>query len=114
MLMGGVVFLLNKEEILQLILNYLEENHKTSMGAIHGHVEHILTDKGLIGAITTGNQYMRTTEFKRIPDDVAMGINEVVYDLIVLRILTPGMDRDNLEWPWLTVTGPDRIKDFKK
>lgn len=106
--------MLNKEEILQLILDYLEKNRKTSVLGIRSHVESTLTDRGLVGEITTGNQYMRTTEYKSVLDDVAMGINEVIFDLIALRILTPGVDRNNLEWPWLTVTGPDRIKDLKK
>lgn len=64
-----------------------------------------------MGSITTrNNPYMSTTKFVDMSDQDAMLINEVIYDLISERILTPGIDRSNLEWPFLSVTNMEKLK----
>lgn len=40
----------------------------------------------------------------QLHDEDYTAISEIVWDLIVERILTHGMNRNNLEWPWLRLT----------
>ncbi|MGW9126267.1 hypothetical protein ACWGPW_14785 [Paenibacillus chitinolyticus] len=105
---------MDKKEIEQEVLRYLEENPKTQASSIHGHIQGILRKRGKIGEIKTGDQYHSVTRTVRISDDTVMTINEVIYDLIAVRILTPGINADNLEWPFLSVTNRDKIDEYKR
>jgi hypothetical protein len=74
----------------------------------------VLTERGEIGTITTGNQYYSTTRDVPLSDQDALLINEVVWDLIVERVITPGIDNLNNEWPWLHVSNMDKLKQMLK
>ncbi|WBL16355.1 hypothetical protein [Sutcliffiella sp. NC1] len=101
---------MNREEIKYEILSFLERNPKTHLDAIKGHVEEILRQKGIIGRISEhqgGAIYTRTV---RIDNDIALYINEVIYDLLYQeRILTPGVSRDNLDLPFLHVSKMEKL-----
>ncbi|NGQ95025.1 hypothetical protein G3578_07475 [Brevibacillus sp. SYP-B805] len=103
---------MTKEEVLQATLRFLKDNPKTQFAAIHENIKNILKARGEIGAITTGNQYYSTTQYVDISDSDAMLVNEVIYDLIIERVLTPGVDKHNLNFPFLTVTSMDRLNRF--
>lgn len=102
---------MKKEEVLIETLRYLRNSPRTQVESIRGNIKSILQSRGEIGEITTGGQYLRTTRYVDISNEDAMLINEVIYDLISERILTPGIDRNNIEWPWLSVTNMDKLNE---
>jgi hypothetical protein len=102
---------MDKKEVMLETIRYLISNPETQVAAIRQNIIRILTDRGEIGQITTGNQYMRTTREVRISDRNALLINEIIWDLIMERILTPGINADNLEWPWLHVNDKEKLKE---
>ncbi|WP_249593657.1 hypothetical protein [Peribacillus frigoritolerans] len=106
---------MEKKEMIKIILNYLERNPFTQTGGIESAVHAVLTERGIMGEITTGNQYMRTTRQERIPNNLALLINEVIYDLMYSeRIITPGVNRDNLGLPFVHVSNMEKLIEKKK
>lgn len=100
---------MEKIEIEKIILEYLKSNNNTQHGDIMNAVENVMKSKGLIGNITTGNAYYSITQNVKIPNKESLLINDIVYDLIVERILTPGCNRDNLEWPFLHISDTEKL-----
>lgn len=105
---------LSKKEIQSIIVKFLEENPETQLASIRGSVEHVLRVKGEIGEKTEGNQYSRRTWVERISDKDALLINEVIYDLLYSRVITPGLNRDNLELPWVHVSNKEKLKELRR
>lgn len=103
---------LTKKEVQQTVFDFLLKNPQTSTGAIHKYIETVLNERGLAGEVTTGNQYMRVTSHIPVSAQDAMLVNEVIYDLISERVLTPGVDASNLELPFISVTSTERLKSL--
>ncbi|NOU91160.1 hypothetical protein GC102_36350 [Paenibacillus sp. LMG 31460] len=103
---------MTKEEVLQATLRYLLKNDRTQLGAIRHNIEEILKSRGEAGEITTRGIGFTSTSYVRMSDTVAMLVNEVIYDLISERILTPGIDASNLELPFISVTNKEKINTF--
>ncbi|MGE7607661.1 hypothetical protein ACQKML_13720 [Peribacillus frigoritolerans] len=103
---------MEKREMVKIILNYLERNPFTQIAGIVSSVHAVLTERGVMGEKTTGSQYMRTTRYERVSNDDALLINEIIYDLMYSeRIITPGINRDNLELPFLHVSNVEKLKE---
>ncbi|XOK61172.1 hypothetical protein ACJ7K1_32635 [Paenibacillus elgii] len=101
-----------KEELLQIILKFILEKPKTQAAEIHQHVFEILKQRGLVGEKTTRHPGYTSTTFVRMSDSDAMLVNEIIYDLIILRVLTPGINADNLEWPWISLTSEEKLRTY--
>jgi hypothetical protein len=103
---------LSKHEVQRLIAKHLETNPKTQLRAMQNVVERELELKGIIGEKTEGNQYIRHTWTERISDHDALLINEVIYDFLYGRIITPGIDSANSELPWVHVSDKEKLKEY--
>jgi hypothetical protein len=101
---------MEKVEIRKEIIKFLEQTPYTQASAIRYHVESIMKERGEIGVKTTGDQFQRFTTEVPISDSDALFISEVIYDLLAERIITPGVDRSNLKWPFLHVSNMERLK----
>ncbi|MFD2168496.1 hypothetical protein [Tumebacillus lipolyticus] len=101
---------MTKDEILRETLLFLQENPETSIDSIHSNIKNILAKQEKYGTVTTGNQFMRTTQFVDLTNEVALNINVVIWDLIAERVLTPGVDRSNLKFPWVHVSDKEKLK----
>lgn len=101
---------MTKEEVLKATLEFLMRNPKMQLGHIHDYIAGILRNRGEIGRISSpgnGGTWHRTVPFS---DEDAMRVNEVVWDLITERILTPGVDAHDISLPWLSVTDSERLR----
>ncbi|MGD6831419.1 hypothetical protein ACQCT5_04620 [Sutcliffiella halmapala] len=104
---------MDKLEIQQVILNYLRDNPKTQMEAVRESVEQVLRENGQIGQRSRQIGRSVHTETVSINHDMALLINEVIYDLMYQdRIITPGLNKDNLELPFLHVSNMEKLVDF--
>jgi hypothetical protein len=83
-----------------LVLRYLAENPRCNqVGRIHDGVGELIardTGQWRQGFSIDSRQYLGR-------DGIAL-VNEVVWDLIIDRVLTIGSDSANPDWPWLRLT----------
>ena len=84
----------DKKEIERIILNYLLKNPCTQCQYI-------------INELNGSNR----RDYKRLSNEEAMLMNDVIFDFIVKRIITPGMNASNLEWPFLHVSNIDKLNE---
>jgi hypothetical protein len=103
---------LSKVEVQRIIARHLDSNQKTQMAAMRDAVERELERQGIIGEKTEGNQYMRRTWTERISDHDALLTNEVIYDFLYGRIITPGYDSANRDLPWVHVSDNEKLKEY--
>lgn len=103
---------LEKDEVMQIIVNFLKEQPRTQIHSVRKAVERKLEAENVIGSITEGNAYHRTTYNRRISDKDALLINECIYDLLYARVLTPGIDSSNLELPFIHVSDSEKLEKF--
>lgn len=95
--------------MLKETLLFLERNNHTQISAIRHNIMSILEQRGEIGEQTRRSGTMTTVSNIKIPNEIALTINEVIYDLIYKeRVLTPGINRSNLELPFV------HVSDIKK
>lgn len=62
------------------------------------------------GEKTKSYGMIRETGYQNISDRDALLINEIIYDLISKRILTPGVNRSNLDLPHVHVSDMDKLE----
>ncbi|MEK5055880.1 hypothetical protein MHH96_21040 [Niallia sp. FSL K6-0212] len=103
---------LSKNEVEYIIAKHLESNPKTQIAAIRNVVEDKLREQGVIGKQSIGNQYYTKTWEERISNKDALLINEVFYDFLYGRIITPGIDSLNNDFPWVHVSDPEKLKKY--
>lgn len=101
---------MEKNEVLRITLECLKENPRTQESYIVSHFDKLLREQGKVGTVTKGNMWFSTISDLAFPDDVRLMINEVIWDLVIERIITPGMNALNIEWPWLRVTDMDKLE----
>ncbi|MGF9946064.1 hypothetical protein ABEX44_22815 [Priestia megaterium] len=104
---------LTKNEVQNIIIKHLEENPKTQLASIRHSVEHVLESRGITGKQVKGGQFLRTEWIERISDEDALLINEVIYDLLYDRIITPGINASNLDLPWVHVSSREKLSTLK-
>ncbi|MEK3776640.1 hypothetical protein MHB85_19260 [Paenibacillus sp. FSL K6-4396] len=98
-----------KEYLLQVILHFLKENPQTQTGAIHEYVRSVLHSEAPINPVEARLNIRLSTP---ITNEDAMLVNEIIYDLIHTRVLTPGVDRSNLDLPFISVTSEENFKTY--
>lgn len=93
----------------EIILEALLQDPKTQVSNLIDHVGRLAEQKKLIRRSAQHGSIVYSSSYGRIlaPDD-ELNINQIVWDLVTERIITPGIDTNNLEWPWL------RLTDFGK
>jgi len=81
-----------KEEFEFIILSYLEENNYTSLDEIRKNFKEGLSLRGV-----------------EATDKEMLLCNEIIWDLICDRILTPGINSENIDLPYVNVSNRDRL-----
>ncbi|MCQ2010558.1 hypothetical protein NOM01_11075 [Sporolactobacillus sp. STSJ-5] len=104
---------LSKKEVQHIIAHYLNDHEKTQFGSLIDSVKKVLEDKGQIGEITEHRGSLLTvTHYENISNEDALLINDVIYDFLYERIITPGIDRNNLELPFLHVSDKEKLNKY--
>ena len=104
--------ILEKSEVMEVIVHFLKENPRTQIAALRNAAMQRLYDENLIGTITQNNGMMRETFERRISDHDALLINDCIYDLLYARIITPGINADNLDLPFLHVSDKKKLEEY--
>ncbi|WP_339292453.1 hypothetical protein MKY48_05400 [Paenibacillus sp. FSL W8-0187] len=102
---------LKKEEVCKDILNILKKQPSNSVDSIQGHFFNELQERNLVGTVKNGTT---TTYGIPMPQSDIMLINEVIYDLIVERVITPGRDSYNKGMPYFSVTNNEKLEEMIK
>ena len=102
-----------KEEMQEIVCSFLAKNPKTQFKFIQEDVENVLKCRGEVGKkLIISQDQQVVVEQIRISDEDAIMLMEIVYDLIVERVITPGIDSERLFWPFLTVTNKNKLKNI--
>jgi hypothetical protein len=109
---------MDKRYVEKFILEHLKEYSKTGVDTICNALQKQLNDKKLEseqgqGAVKTTIHSFGT---KKLPVEETMLVNEVIYDLIVERIITPGSggrssNGDGFSLPDITVTNTTKLNE---
>ncbi|MNL22628.1 hypothetical protein D3C87_1439830 [compost metagenome] len=97
---------LKKEDVLKETLEYLKVNSTCSLDIIQRYFFNLLQERNLVGTVVNGST---THHGVAMPQDDVMLINEVIFDLIVDRVLTPGANQHQLGLPHFTVTNKEKL-----
>lgn len=103
---------ITKREIESLVASYLNNYPQTQTGYVRQFLETVLAEKGIVDSQDTGGQNYSVTREITLSDKKALLINEVIYDFLYMRIITPGIDKNNLELPFIHVNDMDKLKKF--
>lgn len=99
--------MIKKIVLRKLILEYLKQNPGTQLNSIIIGVGELVKKydmfptKEACEKVTTNFMYYADKRLNPIDE---ININEIIWDLIVERVLTVGADRANRDWPWLRIT----------
>ncbi|MTI47052.1 hypothetical protein [Sporosalibacterium faouarense] len=88
---------MSKLEIRFIVLEFLKENPYTTIENIRNNVISAIKERGLEAS----------------KNDVLL-INTIIWDMIMNRILTPGIDENNLDLPYIHVSNMDKLKNKLK
>jgi hypothetical protein len=103
---------LTKEDTLKLIVEHLDKKPFTSFGDIRATVKNSLRQRGLIGKVSEHIGGGTTSYFRDISDEDSLLINDCIYDLLYKRVITPGINDENLELPWIHVSNKEKLKTY--
>lgn len=103
---------LERNEVREILLRHLKEHPVNNLNSIQAYFFQLLEKRGLVGTFQRGSV---TISGEQMLNGDIMLINEVVYDLIVERILTPGRGNHELGMPHVTVTNKAKLdKEISK
>ncbi|AJI08617.1 MULTISPECIES: hypothetical protein [Bacillus cereus group] len=104
---------MTKNEILKTIITHLENKPFTHISDIRSAVKEVLRSRGQFGEVTRQQGNVRITETLTMSDRVALETNEIIYDFLYGRVITPGTDEFNLELPWVHLSNPEKLAEIK-
>jgi hypothetical protein len=96
--------LVDKGILRNLTLEAFLRSPQTQFESLKRAVAQLAAERGLLETGTTGGAHITYHEEQQLPTQDQNDLQEVVWDLIVERVLTPGIDAHNPEWPWLRMT----------
>lgn len=117
------VSIINRVDVIKETLVFLEKNPNTSQMAVNEYIEKSVLDRPEIREIAgtedllplevyipeEAKKYLLSKEVRDAVDEVLMLTNEVIWDLIIERVLTPGNCINNKQGISLCVTDPERL-----
>ncbi|MFE0507814.1 hypothetical protein ACWF7H_26150 [Peribacillus butanolivorans] len=103
---------LTKEDILRMVVKHLDVFPLTSLEAIREVIRSSLKQQGLIFGVTEHSGGGTITNRDRISDEDTLLINDCIYDLLYTRVITPGINDDNLDLPWIHVSDKEKLKTY--
>jgi hypothetical protein len=97
----------------QLALEALKGDPKTQAGAIPDRVRALIEKRNLFPTQEeAGPDFHSYYREKRLSPDDVVTINQILWDLIVDRVITIGKDSSNDKWPWIRLTAHgERVVD---
>ncbi|MFS0763328.1 hypothetical protein [Peribacillus phoenicis] len=101
---------LTKEDIFRMIVKHLDVFPLTSVEAIREVIRSSLNQRGLIGGITKRTGPASITYNRKISDQDIQFINDCICDLLNSRVIQPGINDDNLDLPWISVSDKEKLK----
>ncbi|HBU81743.1 MAG TPA: hypothetical protein DEF35_08900 [Paenibacillus sp.] len=109
---------MDRREIEQFILRHLKEFNKTNVDIIRNSIQKQINDNELANKQRQGNVTVRQVfgETKKLPAEQGMLVNEIIYDLIVERVITPGTGTmstigDGYSLPDISVTNIAKLNE---
>jgi hypothetical protein len=88
----------------KLTLEAFRRSSETQFETLKRAVAELAVERGLLSTGSMGGlQFTHHTEPQLAVQDQNL-LQETVWDLIVERVLTPGIDAHNPQWPWLRMT----------
>ncbi|MFD6442313.1 hypothetical protein ACFWDG_21570 [Peribacillus sp. NPDC060186] len=103
---------LSKEDILRMIVKHLDVFPLTSLDAIREVIKSSLKQQGLTFGVTEHAGGGTITYNRRISDENTLLINDCIYDLLNTSVITPGINDDNLDLPWIHVSDKEKLKTY--
>jgi len=103
---------LNKTTAMKEISNYLLKNPKTNIDSIRAAIKHRLEHEGIIGEQSKRQGGGIWTINVKMSDEDALLVNECIYDLLYSRVITPGINLDNLELPFVHVSDRGKLEEY--
>lgn len=92
---------LDYETIRKLVFEVIKDNNFNQYGGIKNGVANLLVKYGYSSEANSFSSFTYTKELDRNDSNK---ISEIVWDLIIERVLTIGLDENNDEWPFLRLT----------
>lgn len=115
---------INRDLIVKETLAFLVKNQKTSQMEVQEYIQRTMLDRPEIKELAAAEEplppevylpedeklYLTSKTVRGLIDDLLLAANEVVWDLIIERVLTPGRNAYHKGGLTLSVTDPDRLK----
>ncbi|MFJ8070070.1 hypothetical protein ACIQZD_14120 [Peribacillus sp. NPDC096447] len=101
---------LSREDIFRMIVKHLDVFPLTSLEAIREVIRSSLNQRGLIGGMTKQTGAASITYNRKISDQDIQFINDCICDLLNSRVIQPGINDDNLELPWISVSDKEKLE----
>lgn len=103
---------LSKEDILKMIVQHLGVFPLTSLGAIREVIRSSLKQRGFIRGVTEHLSAATIPYNRKITEEDIRLINDCIYDLLYSRVITPGINDDNQDLPWIRVSDKEKLKNI--
>lgn len=103
---------LEKTQTMKDITRFLLENPKTMISAIRESIKNELYDRGIIGKQTKIEGGETLSYDLDMHNDDYLLINECIYDLLYKRVLSPGINANNLDLPYVHVSDNEKLKQY--
>lgn len=102
---------IDRPTLRKLTLQAFGDRPRTQWESLKKDVAQLADQRGLIasGTTATGMRLLNTSG-PNLPVEDSVNLHEIVWDLIVERVLNPGDGRYAEEWPWLHITEQGKIK----
>ncbi len=100
---------MEKKEVLLETLKFLNEEPVTSEFAIFEYFKDLLTRRGEIGQKVQYSGLSISTSYTSMSESDQRLINNVIWDLILERVITPGKDYGIYELPHLYVSDAEKL-----
>ncbi|MEF2094750.1 hypothetical protein V3595_08775 [Bacillus sp. CFBP9009] len=101
---------LSKEDIFRMIVKHLDVFPLTSLEAIKEVIRSSLKQRGFIGGITKQTGAAPVIYNRKISDQDIQLINDCIRDLLNSRVIQPGINDDNQDLPWISVSDKEKLK----
>lgn len=95
---------MDKASLRKLALQAFVRSPTTQFESLKKAVAELADGRGSQGASRPGGPGITYFSEPRLSHENETDLQEVVWDLIVERVLTPGADAMNPQWPWLRMT----------
>lgn len=96
---------MDKRKLRSLALESFRRSPQTQFESLKRAVAELAGKRGLMGAAGgSGGPGITYHTEPQLPLQVETDLQEVVWDLIVERVVTPGIDAYNPQWPWMRMT----------